>query len=271
VRPGLDDKRLTSWNALMIAALAETGAALEREDYVAAAVDCAEFLLAELRTAGGRLLRTWKDGRGHIDAYLEDHAYLVEALQTLYEATFDPRWHREARAIADTMIERFADADGGGFFTTAVDQDSGFARRKDLDDSPIPAAGSAAAFGLLRLALVTGEAAYEDRALGVLRRLVPIVARHPTGFGHALQALDFHLCTVREVALVGSGDSLSHLARVVRRTYRPHVVLAGGPADGVALLEGREPLDGQAAAYVCEGFVCRAPVTTAEALAEALA
>src|SRR5450755_2752257 len=249
VRPGTDDKRLCSWNALMISALAETGAALEREDYLAAAIDCAEFLLGEMRTADGRLLRTWKDGRGHIDAYLEDHAYLLEALQTLYEATFDPRWYREARAIADRMIARFADDDQGGFFTTAGDQDTGFARRKDLDDSPIPAAGSSAAFGLLRLALVTGEAAYEERALGVLRMLAPIVGRHPHGFGHALQAFDFFLSRVLEVALVGSGAEFDDLARVMRRGYRPHVVLAGGPSDGVPLLEGREPVDGQAAAY----------------------
>jgi uncharacterized protein YyaL (SSP411 family) len=271
VRPGLDDKRLCSWNALMISALAEAGAALQRPGYVAAAADCAEFLLGEMRTADGRLLRTWKDGRGHIDAYLEDHAYLLEALQTLYEATFDPRWYREARAIADTMIARFADEDQGGFFTTAGDQETGFARRKDLDDSPIPAAGSSAAFGLLRLALLTGESVYEERAIGVLRVLVPIVGRHPHGFGHALQALDFHLSKVYEVALVGSGDSLAELTRVVREPYRPHLVLAGGPADGVPLLQGREPVDGRAAAYVCEGFVCQAPVTMADELAEALA
>jgi uncharacterized protein len=255
----------------MISALAEAGAALDREDYVAAAVDCAGFLLAELRTADGRLLRTWKDGRGHIDAYLEDHAYLLEALQTLYEATFDPRWYREARTIADTMIARFADEDHGGFFTTAGDHDTGFARRKDLDDSPIPAAGSSAAFGLLRLALVTGEAAYEQRALGVLRVLAPIVARHPNGFGHALQAFDFYVSRVHEVALVGSGDGFAELARIVRAQYRPHVVLAGGPGDEVPLLAGREPVDGRAAAYVCEGFVCQAPVTTADELAAALA
>ncbi len=169
------------------------------------------------------------------------------------------------------MIARFADDADGGFFTTAGDHDTGFARRKDLDDSPIPAAGSSAAFGLLRLALVTGEADYEERALGVLRVLVPIVGRHPHGFGHALQALDFYVSTVHEVALVGSGDSLAQLARVVRGDYRPHVVLAGGPADGVALLEGREPVDGRAAAYVCEGFVCQAPVTAADDLAAALA
>ena len=102
VRPGLDDKRLTSWNALMITALAQAGAVLEREDYLQAAVDCAAFVLGELRDADGRLLRTWKDGRGRLGAYLEDHAFLLEALITLYESTFDPRWYREAVSLADT-------------------------------------------------------------------------------------------------------------------------------------------------------------------------
>ncbi len=126
VRPGLDDKRLTSWNALMISALAEAGQALDRVDYVDAAVACAEFVLGSLRTDDGRLLRTYNDGRGHIDAYLEDHAFLLEALLTLYEATFDPRWYREAVALADTIIERFADSERGGFFTTAADHRSDF-------------------------------------------------------------------------------------------------------------------------------------------------
>jgi uncharacterized protein len=261
VRPGLDDKQLTAWNALMISALAQAGAALERADYVDAAARCAEFLLG--RRHDGRLLRT-----GQITAYLDDHAYLLEALLTLYEATFDPRWYHEARALADTMIERFADDEGGGFFTTASDHHSGFARRKDLDDSPVPAGGSAAAFGLLRLARLTGEYEYERRALGVLRVLAPIVGRHPHGFGHVLQAIDFSLAPVREVAIVGDGAEA--LARVVRGAYRPHVVLAGGATDGVPLLEGRTEVDGRAAAYVCEHFSCRAPVTSAEELSAAL-
>jgi len=261
VWPGLDDKQLTAWNALMISALAQAGAALERPDYVGAAVACAEFLLAR-RDGEGRLLRT-----AQIPGYLDDHAYLVEALLTLYEATFDPRWFREARALADVVVERFGDVEHGGFFTTAAGQSSGFARRKDLDDSPVPAGGSSAAFGLLRLARLTGEHAYEQSALGVVRVLAPIVGRHPHGFGHVLQAIDFYLGPVREVAIAGEGPEL---AEVVRGAYRPHVVLAGGPSDGVPLLEGREPVDGRAAAYVCEHFTCRAPVTDPGALAAAL-
>jgi uncharacterized protein YyaL (SSP411 family) len=273
VRPGTDDKRLTSWNALMIAALAEAGAALERPDYVAAAAECAEFLLRDMRDGDGRLLRTWKDGRAHIDAYLEDHAYLLEALLTLYEATFDPRWYAEARTMADTMITRFADEEHGGFFTTAAGHAQGFARQKDLDDSPTPSGGASAAFGLLRLARISGEFEYERRALDVLRVRAPIVGEHPHGFGHVLQALDFYLAPVREVAVVGESpdaDGVRALAQVVRGAYRPHVVLAGGASDGVPLLEGRTPVDGRAAAYVCEHFACQAPVTEPDALAAAL-
>jgi uncharacterized protein len=268
VRPGLDDKRLTSWNALMISALAQAGAVLGREDYLDAAVACASFVLSELRDSDGRLLRTWKDGRGRLDGYLEDHAYLLEALITLYESTFDPRWYREAVTLADTMIERFSDTERGGFFTTAVDHEPLAARRKDLEDSPIPSGNSAAAFGLLRLALLAGEGKYERHALGVLHLLFALAGRHPHAFGHVLQAADFYLAPVREVAIVG--PHAEPLLEVVRASYRPHLVLAGGVADGVPLLEGREPVDGQAAAYVCEHFVCQAPVTSADALAAAL-
>src|SRR6185437_4983833 len=121
VWPGLDDKRLTSWNALMISALAEAGAVLGEQRYLDAARDCADFLLGTMRDESGRLLRTYKDGRAHLNAYLEDHAYLVEALLTLYECTFEPRWLAAAREVAGQMIERFADDERGGFFETSSD------------------------------------------------------------------------------------------------------------------------------------------------------
>jgi uncharacterized protein len=279
VRPGLDDKRLTSWNALMVAALADAGAVLEREDYLEAAVGCASFLMGELRDEDGRLLRTWKDGQARLPAYLEDHAYLLEALLTLYESTFDPRWYREAVALGDTLIERFSDPERGGFFTTADDHERLAARRKDLEDTPIPSGNSAAAFGLLRLALLSGEGKYERHALSVLRLLYRLGARHPHAFAHLLRAADFYLAPVREVAIVG--DDSDSLVSVVRSRFRPHLVLAGGdaaptasesePLVGVPLLEGREPVDGRAAAYVCERFVCQAPVTDAQELEAALA
>jgi uncharacterized protein YyaL (SSP411 family) len=264
VRPGLDDKQLTSWNALMISALAAAGAVLERGDYVEAAMACAEFLLSQRRDEEGRLLRT-----ARLRAYLDDHAYLLEALLTLYEATFEPRWYGEAVALADAMIERFGDP-GGGFFTTATDHEQLPVRRKDLEDSPIPSGNSAAAFALLRLALLSGERKYEQHAVGVLRLMYQLAARHPQAFGHLLQAADFYLAPVHEVAIVGPQGESQELARVVRSDFRPHIVLAGGAADGVPLLQGREPIDGHAAAYVCERFVCQAPVTTPSELAAAL-
>ena len=263
VWPGLDDKRLTAWNALMISALAEAGAVLERADYVDAARTAAAFVLGEMRESGPptRLLRTYNAGEAKLNAYLEDHAFLLEALLTLYEATFEPRWFQEARALADTMIERFGDAQRGGFFMTSADHEQLVTRRKELDDSPIPSGQSSAAFGLLRLAALSGEARYEEQAAGVLRLMADLLRRAPLAFGHMLQALDFHLATVREVAVVGADTRA--LVRVVRCTFRPHLVLAGGDGSddgGVPLLVGRSPLGEHAAAYVCERFTCRQPV-----------
>jgi uncharacterized protein len=274
VWPGRDDKRLCSWNALMIGALAEAGAALPCVDYLNAAVECAEFVQRDLRDERGRLLRSYKDGRAHLSAYLEDYAYLVEALLTLYEATFDVHWFDAARETADLMIELFADPDRGGFFTTAHDHEELVARRKDVDDHPIPSGNSAAAYGLLRLAALTGEHEYEQQAVGVFRLLHRAAAGHPQALAHLLCAMDFHFARVKEVALVGpgSGDGLGDLAAVVRSDFRPHAVLAGGPegTERPELMRERCTVDGTAAAYVCENFACQQPVTEPERLAAAL-
>jgi uncharacterized protein YyaL (SSP411 family) len=271
VPPGLDDKRLCSWNALAIAALAEAGAALGRPDYLEAAEACAEFVLGTMRDGDGRLLRTYKDGRAHLNAYLEDHAFTVEALLALYEASFDPRWFAAARELAETMIERFADDDKGGFFSTSSDHEDLIARRKEVGDHPIPAGQSSAALGLLRLAALSGERAFGERALGVIALFGEPAVTHPDSFAHLLRALDFHLARTREVALVG-GD-LATLEAVVRNAFRPNVVLAGGPAGAVEppLLDARAEIGGEPAAYVCEGFVCNLPVTDPDALRRELA
>jgi len=211
VRPGLDDKRLTSWNALMICALAETGAALRDESVagvdaaladqlLAAAVACAEFIMRDLRDEQGRLLRTYNDGRAKLDAYLEDYAFLLEALLVLFETTCEERWFREALALADELIERFADPARGGFFSTAADGQPLIARRKDLEDSPIPAGGSSAAMGLLRLSQLTGDEPYERHAVSVLRLLAEIAPRHPSSFGHLLQVMHWYLSPARPIA-----------------------------------------------------------------------
>jgi uncharacterized protein YyaL (SSP411 family) len=209
VRPGLDDKRLASWNALMITALAEAGAALGEQggkhrqrgtEYIDAAVACADFVLRDLRDANGRLLRSYNHGHARIGAYLEDHAFLLEALIVLFEATCEDRWLEAARTLADEMMTRFADEEHGGFFSTAADGEALVARRKDLEDTPIPSGASSAAVGLLRLAELTGESRYEQRAVSVLRLLHEIAPRHPAAFGHLLQALHWHLSPARPIA-----------------------------------------------------------------------
>jgi uncharacterized protein YyaL (SSP411 family) len=274
VWPGLDDKRICSWNALMIAALADAGAVLGREDYLEAARACAAHVWTRMRDDRGRLRRTWKEGQARLDAYLEDHAYLLDALLTLYEATFEVRWFDAARETAETMIDRFGDPERGGFFTTAADAEELVARRKDVDDHPIPSGNSAAAFGLLRLAALTGEHRYEERALSVFRLFARVAARHPQAVAHLLRAVDFHLAPRREVALVApqGSEGVAPLAAVVRARFRPRLVLAGGPqgADRPELLAQRTALDGSAAAYVCERFACQRPVSEAAELAALL-
>jgi uncharacterized protein len=277
VWPGLDDKRICSWNALMIAALADAGMALGRADYVEAATACAEFVERDLRDGEGRLLRTFKPeaaGGSRVLAYLEDHAYLVEALLTLYEATFDVRWFDAARRTADEMIARFGDPERGGFFTTSPEHEELIARRKDIDDHPIPSGNSAAAYGLLRLGALTGEHRYAEQAEGVFRLLVRAARRHPQALAHLLEALNFRLATTREVAVVAPAgdDGAGTLAAVVRERFRPTTVLAGGPegSDRPELMLGRSAVEGRAAAYVCENFACRRPVTEPDELAAAL-
>ena len=274
VWPGLDDKRLASWNALMIAALADAGAVLGRGDYLDAARVAAVFVCTQMRDAEGRLLRTWKDGGAKLNAYLEDHAFLLEALLTLYESTFEVRWFDAARETADAMIERFADPEHGGFFTTSSDHEELIARRKDIDDHPIPSGNSSAAYGLLRLAALTGERSYVEHAESVFRLFGRVATNHPQAVAHLLRAIDFHLSPVKEVALVAAadGDGIGELADVVREEFRPHIVLAGG-AEGTQrpeLLAERGALGDRAAAYVCEGFSCRAPVTEPAELVAAL-
>jgi hypothetical protein len=204
-RPGLDDKRITSWNALMIAALADAGAALGGADgdrYMQAAEAAADFLLTTMRDPQGRLLRTYNDGHAKIEAFLEDHAFLLEALIALFEATCEERWLTDANELADTTIERFGDSEHGGFFSTAADGEALIARRKELEDSPIPAGGSSAALGLLRLAQLTGEQRYEQASAGTIALLSQIAPRHPSAFGHMLQAMHWTLAPMRPIACV---------------------------------------------------------------------
>ena len=257
VRPGLDDKRLTSWNALMISALADAGAALD------ATLPRGGPPRRRLR-ARGDARRRWPSAahvqrrRGEAQRLSRGSRVLLEALVALYEATFEARWFQAALETADAIFDRFSDPEHGGFFQTSSDHERLVARRKELEDGPIPSGASSAAFGLLRLAALTGEARYEAHSTPRVGLLPWLARRYPRVFGHFLQALDFERQSVREVALVG--PDLAPLARVVRGRFRPHLVLAGDEGGGVPLLEGRTPVDGRSAAYVCEGFACKQPV-----------
>jgi len=199
-RPALDDKCLTAWNALMIAALADAGAAFGEERYLAAAVRCAEFVERGLRRADGRLLRVWREQPGTVPAFLEDHALLLEALLVLFEAGCEERWFLRADELAREMIELFADQQRGGFFATGSDAEALIARRKEIDDAPTPSGQAAAAAGLIRLAQLSGEAQYERLALQTLAPLHELAAQHPTSFGHALLAQHTYLAPARPIS-----------------------------------------------------------------------
>ncbi|MGN6372497.1 MAG: thioredoxin domain-containing protein [Solirubrobacteraceae bacterium] len=199
-RPGVDDKRLTSWNALMISALADAGAVLAEPRYTDAAVRCADFVLGKLHDQQGRLLRTYSNGEAKIGAFLEDHAFLLEALIVLFEATCEERWLNEATVLAESLLARFSDEQRGAFFSTASDGEALIVRRKELEDSPIPSGNSSAAMGLLRLSQLTGEERYAHAAAGTIALLHEIAPRHPTAFGHLLQAIHWQLAPMRPIA-----------------------------------------------------------------------
>jgi uncharacterized protein len=279
VHPGRDEKILTAWNGLMLRSFAEAARYLERADYLRIAARNAAFLLASL-VRDGRLLRTYKDGRAHLNGYLEDYAFLADGLLALYEADFQPRWFAEARHLVDEAIALFADQQQGGFFDTGSDHEALISRPKDSMDNATPAGNSVAIDVLLRLAAFTGEDAYRERAEEYLRLLADILAQHPQAFGHLLCALDFSLSPVKEIAITGDAHQSATLAllRAVNSRYLPNIVLAcappasqaGGPAQVVPLLEHRPAQEGKATAYVCQGFACLAPVTTAEELEKLL-
>ena len=278
VRPALDDKAVCSWNALMVSALAEAGAMLGRPDFTEAAERCAAFVWDRMRDRHGGLLRVWREGRADVPAFLEDYAFLLEALLDLYEATFDPAWFQRAEGIAEDLLEGFGDRVRGGFFTTRERVDDGLiARRKDVGDHPIPSGSSSASLGLLRLWALTGDGRFRDGAEVVLRMLAPASSRRPDAFGHLLKALDFALGDQTELALVGPSDqpfpqSTDELLTTVRKSYLPNMVVAAGPegSDLPPLLVDRPAVDGKASAYLCRGFSCQSPVFTPDELASQL-
>ena len=275
VRPGRDDKVLAAWNGLACRVLAEAGRALGRADYVAAAVRNAEFLLGAMRR-DGRLQRTWKAGQARLKGYLEDYAMVAAALIDVYEATFERRWLDAARELADDMVRLFWDGELDGFYDTGHDHERLIVRPRNLFDNAVPCGTSVAIETLLRLAVLTGEAGYETRALTALRPIADLLGRHPAAFGRFLCALDFHLGPKVEVALIARNGSAEPLAAEVFGRFLPNRVVAGmvaGDASagaGMPLLEGRTMVDGKTTAYVCRNYACELPVTDPAALARQL-
>ncbi len=276
VRPAVDDKVVAAWNGLAISALAEAGRALGEARYVEAAEAAANFVLEVLRLPDGRLARSWREGRVGPPGFADDHALLAEACLALYETTWDPRWLEEALGLAGALLERFHDPERGGFFQAATDAEPLIVRPKELIDHATPSGSSAAAEVLLRLSHLTGEEAYERAAVSALRLVRDLMAQAPTGFAHALCALELSLGPVREVAIVGDPADPGTRAlvdEVLVRRYLPNHVLAVAPPGGrgtPALLRDRTALEGRPTAYVCERFTCRLPVTDPAALAAQL-
>jgi uncharacterized protein YyaL (SSP411 family) len=282
VHPGRDEKVLTSWNGLMLAAFAEAARVLKRDDYRAVAERNGAFLLGELRTAEGRLYHTWKarpeqgrrDGVAKGNGFLEDYTHLIEGLLELYQATFDSRWYEAAREPTETMMEHFrADV---GFYDTSDDHETLVVRPRELQDNAVPSGNGMATVVLQRLAGLAVEPDYLELARGMLGQMEEMLARYPLGFGQWLIGLDYMLAHPREVSIIGDAEAADTqaLLDVCADGYRPHQIMAFGepgvePA-GVPLLEGRGLIDGRATAYVCIDFVCQRPATEPEGLKELL-
>ncbi|MHB1717994.1 MAG: thioredoxin domain-containing protein [Acidimicrobiales bacterium] len=265
VRPGLDDKVLTEWNAMFCASLAEAAGALDRPDWAGHAVEIGEFLWRELRRHDGRFLRSWQAGAGprHL-ACAGDHAWLVEAALRLAELTGDVVWTRRAVEVAEALIELFADDVDGGFFTAGSDGERLLVRTKDLFDGAMPSANGVAARALARLYGVTGETRYLDRARGCVALVAPHLVEQPLAF--PTMVLTACMLARGPVEVVVAGDRVD-LLRVVRRRWLPGAVLAWGEPTGSPLWEGREAGN----AYVCTNHACLAPATDPDMLEEQLA
>jgi hypothetical protein len=268
VRPGLDDKVLTAWNGLMITAFCQAARAFGDDGYRAAAEKSARFLLDRHRK-DGRLLRTSRLGEAKLDGTLADYAYFAAALLDLYETVFDPAYFEEARRLADRALELFWDAKAGGFFTTPEGEAHLLARLREEYEGPMPTANATLATVLLKLHGLTGTAAYRERAEKTVDSFRAELERYPAGQASMLMVVDWIKGPAREVVVAGPQPEA--LLKELRETFAPNTVVA--LADGrakIPLLEGKGPVQGKAAAYVCENMACKAPVTDPAALREAL-
>jgi uncharacterized protein YyaL (SSP411 family) len=269
IKPFRDEKILTGWNGLMLAAFADAAAILGNEDYLSVARRNADFLLSELQN-NGRLLRTWKDGRAKLNGYIEDYANLADGLIQTFQASGDLRYLEEARRLADLMITEFWDEENGGFFFTSNDHEELIVRNKDFYDNATPSGNSAAADVLLRLSKFYGEEKYERFASTVLRLAATQLKRYPQGFGRTLAAMEFHNARVKEIVVLGERGN--ELESVVANTFLPNAIIAfvSEALSGLPLTADKQMSGDSPTAFVCENFVCQRPVTDSESLMKSL-
>ncbi|MBT8206776.1 MAG: thioredoxin domain-containing protein, partial [Acidimicrobiia bacterium] len=262
IRPSLDDKVVTAWNGLAIRAFAEAGAVLDSQRHLDVAVECAEFVLSNLRRADGRLMRSWREGTTSVPGFCDDYAAMAVALYTLYQATGTTRWFVEAERLMDEMIALFADSDEGGFFATATDTEALITRPKNVMDNPTPSENSLAAEALFMRLALTGDQDSRDRLEAIFTMAARYVEQYPSAVGHLLAVRHASIVGPLEVAV--TGDDQDALADVVWERFRPHVVLAQAD-EGSAVIPLFDGRTGSAAstAYVCRDFVCELPVHTA--------
>jgi uncharacterized protein YyaL (SSP411 family) len=278
VRPGRDEKVLTSWNGLMIDAFALAAQVLDNPAYTTAAVRAADFILRTMRTPDGRLLRTVSAGsQPKLNGYLEDYAFFLDALVSLYEATFDDRWIESALGLSEVLINQFWDDAEGGFFYTGRSHETLIARTKDPHDSSIPSGNSMAVLALLRLAKLTGRQELFVKAEATLQLFQGLMAASPLAAGQMLVALDYYLGPVQEFAVVGdfSDEDTRQTLRLIRGRFQPNRVVAAKSAgkDGtrpdLLPLLADKTARGAVTTYICENFACQAPLIGVEPLAAA--
>jgi uncharacterized protein YyaL (SSP411 family) len=264
----------------MIGALAYAGRVLDEPRYVDAAERAADFILKEMRTRDGRLLRTWREGQAKIPAFLEDYAFLADALLDLYEATFELRRLRQAKEVASEMNRLFADDEGGAWYHTAADATDLVARVKTPTDAATPSANAVAVQVMIRLGALTGDSPATERAERTLRVFHDAMDRYPGATMGLLIGLDLLLHEDGEIAIVGDPKkkSTQELLKTVNAAFIPGMLLAlrhpgAGPEEEnlIPLLKGKTLVGGAEAAYVCENYACQAPVTTPGDLEKALA
>jgi hypothetical protein len=276
IKPGRDEKMLAAWNGMMLAAYAEAARVFGDEHYRRIAERNAEFILSALTMEDGRLYRSHKAGESKLNGYLEDYAGVIDGLLEVYQTTFHPHWFQEAQRLTDYALAHFQAEDGGGFYDTSDEHESLVARPRSLQDNATPSGNSLMAYNLVRMGAYTGQPEYEAAALKVFRQTLAAVQQYPSAFGVILWGLDLLIRRPVEVAIVGSEQASSEILAILQKPFRPRLITALTPDDQgetatPMLLAYRTKRNAAPTVYVCQNFVCAAPVNTAAEVEQLLA